>query len=140
MQPTTLKRSLIPLFLLCVFYTGNSLAEERVIISDPDGFSITLRLIDRQTLMQQIRETRLTLRGQEADLQERIEHHGFSPVDTLITVAMPGGLLYAALKQNNNMMERKTLATLTHEINQLSADLLTFQSAASGLRMVALNP
>mgnify|MGYP001821125191 FL=1 len=54
-----------------------------------------------------------------------------------ITLVMPGGLLYAAVKRGNQLNERKTLSLVAEEINQLSGDLLTFQSSASSARIAA---
>ena len=117
----------------------DALAEERQLLTDRDGFCSSLRLLNKQLLTRHIQESRTRLRQQQADLRAKVKNQRFSGLDTIITIALPGGLLYAAIKHNAQLDERRQLERVTREITQLSGDLLTFQSAASSLQVAALD-
>ncbi|MEN8178334.1 MAG: hypothetical protein ABFS39_06885 [Pseudomonadota bacterium] len=122
----------------CSFTSTNTLAEERFIEQDAEGFCTSLRLVEKIPLTQRIREWRAVLQEQHTALAERIEKLKFSALDTIITVVMPGGLLYAAVKSNNQLERRQDLTLLSEDIEQLSGDLHTLESTPGNLRIAAL--
>ncbi|MEN8168552.1 MAG: hypothetical protein ABFR65_13885 [Pseudomonadota bacterium] len=138
MQPKKLKTLVFTLILTSFFAATGVTAGNRVISEDNAGFCITLPLIDKQALTRQLSDTHVKLKAQQADLRVKVNNQHFSNLDAIITVVLPGGLLYAAVKHNFQLQERRQLKLISQEINQFSRDLLTFQSAASGLRIAAL--
>jgi hypothetical protein len=138
MQPKKLKNLVLTLILTSFFTATDVTADNRVISEDNAGFCITLPLIDKQILTKRLSETCAKLRARQSDLRTKVKNQHFGSLDTIITIALPGGLLYAAIKRNFQLQERKQLKLITQEINQLSGDLLTFQSAASNLSIAAL--
>jgi hypothetical protein len=116
----------------------NSFAEERFIVTDAEGYSTSLRMVDVKTLTQRIRTSRSTLQGQRDALAKQVAKQRFSSLDTLITIVMPGGLLYAAIKRGSQLEKRQDLAQLTQDINQLSGDLQSFEIAYGDLQIASL--
>ena len=139
MKPKALQKLILAILLTGVFATTDALAGDRQILQDDEGFCASLPLFEKQIVTQHIRESRAKLRQRQAELSTKVKNQNFSGLDIIITIALPGGLLYAALKHNYQLDERKQLELVTLEINQLSGDLLTFQSAASRLKVAAVN-
>jgi hypothetical protein len=130
---------LIALILGGIFTTTDTLAEERIIQQDPAGFCISLPQVEPISLTQHIREWRASLEAQQLALEERIERLKFNTMDALITLVMPGGLLYAIVKRSKQVQRRETLSLLTRDIEQLTGDLQTLGSVSVTMQVAALD-
>ena len=137
MKTTALKSIVISLLVTCSFTTTQSVAGDRFIQQDPAGFCTSLRLVEHETLTQHIRAGRSTLLRQQTALTQHVEKQKFSGMDTLITLVMPGGLLYAAVKHGKQLEKRQELKQLTQDIQQLTGDLLILESTSGKLQIAA---
>lgn len=124
----------------CFFTVGSSFAEDRFIEPDIAGFCTSLRAVELEGLAQRIRERRTTLQKQRSLLAKQVEKQRFSGLDTLITIVMPGGLLYAAIKRGNQLEGRQQFAQLNQDIHQLSGDLNHFEIAYGKMQIASLAP
>jgi len=137
MKTPAIRAFIISILVTCCYATTNSVADDRFIQQDADGFCTSFRLIEHGTLTQRIRAGRSTLQQQQAALAQRVAKQKFSGLDALITIVMPGGLLYAAIKRGHQLEKRQELTQLTQDINQLTGDLLTLESVSGKLQLVA---
>ena len=132
------KRSVFALMLACTIAVTEAPADQRFITQDSEGFCTTLPYLEKEAIARHIQESRLRMNERKLELEKRVKNQRFSVLDVAITLVMPGGLLYAAVKRGSQLKERKTLSLVTQDIKQLSGDLLTFQSADSNLRIAAV--
>ena len=56
----------------------------------------------------------------------------------LITVIVPGGLIYAAVRKANLEEARAELTEITNDMDELSRDLLAMQAGTGGLTLAQL--
>ena len=115
------------------------MADERLIKPDADGFCISLRQVEPITLQHHIQVWRSDLEVQRKTLAARIEKLKFNTVDALITIVMPGGLLYATVKRTKQTQRRQNLNLLTQDIEQLTGDLHTLGSIYPETQIAALD-
>ncbi len=135
MKSPAVKSLVMSLFVTCCFAATNGIADDRFIKQDTDGFCTSFRVVENGTLTKRIRAGRSTLQQRQATLAQRVSKQKFSGLDALITIVMPGGLLYAAIKRSNQLVKRQELTQLTQDINQLTGDLLTLESASGKLQI-----
>jgi hypothetical protein len=124
--------------MVLLFSTSQVYADGLTVIQDDQGFCYTLEVLDNTTLTSNLIQARDEMRLKQANLENRVKTQKFSFLDTVITVVMPGGLLYAAIVRGKQKGREKQLALVNQDIHQLSADILTFQSAASKLQVASL--
>ncbi|MDJ0805559.1 MAG: hypothetical protein QNJ78_01880 [Gammaproteobacteria bacterium] len=128
---------LMSIVLTCTFTSTHTIGDQRYLMQDAEGFCMSLPMVENPTLTQRIRDWQTVLEAQRKILAERIEQLKFNSVDTIITLVMPGGLLYAAVKRSNQLERRENLALLTADLQQLDGDLNAFQSF-SNLQLAVL--
>ena len=139
MRTSANKILLTALILGAVFTTTDTVAKERIIQQDQAGFCISLPQVEPISLTQHIREWRASLKAQQLVLEERIERLKFNAMDTLITLVMPGGVLYAIVKHSKQVQRRQNLNLLTRDIEQLTGDLQTLESVSVTMQVAALD-
>lgn len=101
----------------------------RVIQQDSDGFCVTLRNVSEVTLTRHIQELQQDLKNQVVVLKEEVQRKSFKALDTLITVIMPGGLVYAKLRLDSYKKSQHAMSLASEELAQVSQDLDAFQSS-----------
>jgi enhancing lycopene biosynthesis protein 2 len=129
---------LINLVLTLALASANVLATDRFILQDSQGFCTSLPQVEKITLTHHIREWRTVLLEQQRLLTERVEQLKFTTFDAVVTLVMPGGLLYAAVKQGNHLEKRQNLSLLTEDIAQLSGDLLALETTSDKLQVTTM--
>ena len=138
MKTLAKKFILMNLVLAFTMTSASVLATDRFVQQDSEGFCTSLPQVENITLTHHIREWRTNLLEQQQRLAERVEQLKFSALDAVITLVMPGGLLYAAVKRGNHLEKRQDLSLLTQDIEQLSGDLLTLEAISANLQIAAL--
>lgn len=102
------------------------------------GYFIDLPAANAKQLIVQIRTYRASLTQQEEEITQYIDENQLDVTDTLISVIMPGGLLYAAIRKGNLEEAKSELTRITADMNELSRDLLAMQVMAGELTVAQL--
>ena len=139
MQAQTIKNLIMSFLITCLFVTTNSIAEDRFLRQDGEGFCISFRNVELDVLVQHIRQDRAFLQQQQKEQADMVEKQKFGVLDTIITIALPGGMMYAAIKTSKHYEQRQKLADLTEEINLLSGDLHIFETTNGKTRIAGLH-
>jgi len=130
-----------------LFFSQIALAEERAVESTKEialneilqlnmaetkpinhgGYIYDIQKVDPQLLAQDVEKLRAAFIRRQHELTQLVENREFGAGDALITVVMPGGLLYAGYKKQQLEKAKTSLSVVTAEITELSNDLMAFQ-------------
>jgi hypothetical protein len=102
------------------------------------GFYIDLPAVSPDRLMALIKAYRTFLTQREAAISQYLDEHQLDARDTLITILVPGGLLYAAIRTGDLEQAKAELAEVSGDIDELSRDLLAMQAVAGELTVAQL--
>jgi hypothetical protein len=91
------------------------------------GFYVDLPALNHNQLLGLIRTYQDSLVQREEALTKFLDEHQLDVKDALITVIMPGGLLYAAVKKGNLEQAQAELAEINDDMDELARDLLAMQ-------------
>jgi hypothetical protein len=94
--------------------------------TDADGFVVEIPAIDPQLLAEQLNDLRAELLLRRAELITEVEDLELDGTDAIITVLLPGGLIYAGYRTHEYEMARHDLAEVNAEIDEMSHDLANF--------------
>jgi len=122
--------------MIAMFFTAFMLqsahAEQTLaLLSDTGQFTIQLPAVEHAVLVEQIEILRSQLIEDKQELVQSVADNKMDGGDAVITVIMPGGLLYAAYKKARHEQAKNALVSVSADIEELSADLLSLQSSAS---------
>jgi len=95
-----------------------------VLLNTPDQLVIHLPEIDHEALAEQVRTLRSQLIQHKQDLVQIVADKKPDGGDVIITVIMPGGLLYAGYKTARYEQALSKLARINADIEEFSNDLL----------------
>ncbi|UCC55661.1 MAG: hypothetical protein JSU75_09945, partial [Gammaproteobacteria bacterium] len=95
--------------------------------TDEHGFVIEFPAIDPQLLTRQLRDLRAALLLQRADLVTAVEDLEMGTAETILSVLLPGGLIYAGYRKHEYEAAKDDLAEIDTEIHELSRDLVNFE-------------
>jgi hypothetical protein len=96
--------------------------------TDQQGFVVEIPAIDPQLLTEQLKDLRAALLLRRAELVTVIEDLEMGDVETILSVLLPGGLIYAGYRKHEYEAARHDLAEVDAEINELASDLSNFES------------
>lgn len=134
MNTRTLNPLMLLALLLCGVLTSAQAAEsERTIHQDNDGFCVSLRNVSEVTLTQHLLELQQDLQTQVGLLKDEVKRKSFKTIDTLITVIMPGGMIYATYRMDAYWKSKQAMALASEVLDQISDDLIAFQPDISSL-------
>ena len=120
---------LILALLLCSAVQCAQAADpDRYLSQDNEGFAVSLRNVSDITVTQHLLEAQQTLQTELADLQAQLKRKSFKAIDTLITIFMPGGLIYAKLRLDSFKHSQQAAERVSAELDQISGDLVAFQT------------
>ena len=102
------------------------------------GFYVGLPATDFKQLTGQIRSHLASLSVREEQVKKYLDEHQLGTKDVLITVIMPGGLIYAAIRKSDLELARVELAEITEAMDEFSGDLLAMQIEAQELTVARL--
>jgi hypothetical protein len=106
-------------------------AQALVPVNAPDQFIIQLPDVDRETLIEQVEMLRGRLIQRKQALVQIVADEKLDRSDAIITVLMPGGLLYAGYKKVRYEQAVNELAHVSADIEEFSSDLLALQSRSA---------
>ena len=102
------------------------------------GFYVALPAVDTDRLIERISAQRASLTQREQEIREYLEDHQLGAKDLLITVIMPGGLIYAAVRKGNLQQAQAELDQINAAMDDLSRDMVAMQAVAGDLTMAQL--
>jgi len=102
-----------------------------VSVSDLNQFTIQLPDVDREALIEQLRTLRSQLIQRKQALVQSVADKKLDGKDAVITVIMPGGLLYAGYKKARYEQAKHELARVSTDIEEYSDDLLAMQPSSA---------
>jgi len=127
--------------LFCSAFTLQTVHAEQASVSliAENQFIIQLPDVDREELVDQVMTLRSELIQRKQVLLKSVADKKLDGADALITIIMPGGLLYAGYKKVRYEKAKNELDRVSNDIEEFSSDLLAVQSMAAPV-MVALQP
>ena len=130
-------RSITVLAFAAVLIMGKPAAAEDTVMLQPDdrragvltmvgpqGFITRLQVVDADTLAEQVQQLRSELIARKQQLVDEVDEKKLDSGDALLTVLMPGGLLYAGYKKAAYERARNDLAEVSEDISEYSRDLV----------------
>ena len=87
-----------------------------------------IQKVDPVLLAEDVEELKENLLQRKYKLEKLMENNKFTVGDTLITLVIPGGLLYAGYRVNELKKAKTDLSMITADIKDLSVDLLALSS------------
>jgi len=102
------------------------------------GFYIDLPAATPDQLIELIKGCRASLTHREEDIARYLDEHRLNAKDTLITVIIPGGLIYAAIRAGDLEQAKAELDEVTEDMDALARDLLAMQAIAGELTVARL--
>ncbi len=102
------------------------------------GFYPALPAVDTDRLIERISAQRATLTQREQEITQYLDDHQLGAKDVLITVIMPGGLIYAAVRKGNLQQAQAELDQINAAMDELSRDLVAMQAVAGDLTVAQL--
>ena len=102
------------------------------------GFYTSLPAVNNKQLVGLIRNYQEALTQREQEITQYLDENRLDTADVLITVIMPGGLIYAAVRKANLEEARAELTEITDDMDELSRDLLAMQAGTGELTLAQL--
>lgn len=96
--------------------------------TDADGFVVEIPAIDPQLLAEQLNDLRAELLLRRAELVTEVNDLKLDGTDAILTVLLPGGLIYAGYRKHEYEMARNDLVEVNAELDELTRDLSNFNS------------
>ena len=97
---------------------------------------IQLPDVDRNALVEQVRILRSQLIRRKQALLQAVSDKRLDTQDYIITVIMPGGLLYAGYRKARYEQAKDELARVSAEIDEYSDDILAMQPGSPPVVLV----
>lgn len=91
------------------------------------GLVFDIQKMDPSLLAEKIEKLRATFIRRQHELKQLVTSKKLNAGDALITIIMPGGLLYAGYRKQELEQAKTALLVVTEEIKELSNDLIIFQ-------------
>ncbi|MCF6280910.1 MAG: hypothetical protein L3J28_01675 [Candidatus Polarisedimenticolaceae bacterium] len=112
------------LLLLSTLY-GNCFAEGeyRQLHTNNTGFTVSLQQVDQPLLLLELEQLQQELWSQQISLLTQIAEMSFNVVDAIITIVVPGGLVYAFNKKLNHKKAKTDLNALNIKLAHLQEDM-----------------
>lgn len=94
---------------------------------DQGGFIYDIQKVDSKLLADDVEKLRSDLVRHQYELVKLVAQNELDAGDVIITVIMPGGLLYAGYRKHKLEQAKDTLLIVSDDISELSNDLLALQ-------------
>ena len=115
--------------LFTAFMSQSAHAEQTLALLSNNGqFTIQLPAVEHAVLIEQVEILRSQLIEDKQELVQDVADNELEGADAVITVIMPGGLLYAGIKKARYEQARNELDRVSADIETLSIDLQAVQS------------
>ena len=122
-----------PLYLIALLFCSllncaQAADNDRFLMQDSEGFTTSLPNASTITVTQHLMELQQDLATELTLLKDEVARKSFKTLDTLVTVIMPGGLLYAKLRIDSFKHSEKKMNQVSDELAQISGELMAFQT------------
>jgi hypothetical protein len=112
----------------CALILDTAHADQTTVpVNNPDQFIMQLPDVDREMLVEQVEKLRGQLIQRKQILEQIVADNKLDSSDAIITVFIPGGLLYAGYKMVRYDQAKNELANISADIEEFSSDLLAMQ-------------
>lgn len=129
MKSRILNPLLQALLLFVILLQGAQAADhERFLLRDSEGFVTTLPNVSTVTVTQHLIELQQDMESKVGLLKEEVKRKSFKTIDTLVTIVMPGGLIYAKLRRDSYKRSEHRLLSATERLENISGELFAFQT------------
>ena len=129
----TSNRLFMSLTIFCSAFMLQTAHAEQTPVTDSNQLVIHFPDVDHELLIEQIK----TLRSQQIQskqaLVQIVADKKPDGSDALITVIMPGGLLYAGYKKASYELAKNELARISADIEESTSDILAMQSMSESV-------
>ncbi len=130
--------------LFLVLSVNSVTAEEQaplnhyISIDQGGGLMVILPVSGEQAFLNRLAVYHSDLKKQRAGYADQVENTKFDVKDALITVIMPGGLLYAAAKQQQHNQAKADLLYISNQLSELKSDMhqLALKSSIQSFAML----
>ncbi len=119
---------LIALLFCSLFSCAQAADNDRFLLQDNQGFVTSLPNVSDITVTQHLLELKQDLETEISLLNQEVQRKSFKAIDALVTVVMPGGLLYAKLRMDSFKRSEHRLNLISGELSEISDDLIVFQT------------
>jgi hypothetical protein len=104
------------------------------------GITINLPALPRAELKARLAELQARLSHQKAEFSINEEETRFDAKDAVITLVMPGGLLYAAFRQQQHQQAAGQFERVSEQLEELRSDLVAFRVIADDSLLASAAP
>jgi hypothetical protein len=104
------------------------------------GISVNLPTLPRSELKARLAALQARLRHQKAELTLNEEEARFDAKDAVITLVMPGGLVYAAFRQQQHHQAVGQFEQVSARLEDLRSDLVAFRVIADDSVLASAAP
>lgn len=124
--------------LCCQAFMPQTAGAEQIPVPVTGSYQLGIQLpdVDRNTLVEQVRILRSQLIRRKQALLQAVSDKKLDTQDYIITVIMPGGLLYAGYRKARYEQAKNELARVSAEIDEYSDDILAMQPGSPPVVLV----
>jgi len=92
------------------------------------GYIFDIQKVDPELLAEDVEQLRYDYIRHQHELEQQVEDKKLKTGDVIITIIVPGGLLYAGYRKHEFEQAKSDLSDVTSEIKELSNDLIALYS------------
>jgi hypothetical protein len=100
-------------------------------IEQEHGLVTNIPAYNTPETLQHVQSFHAELKSRQAQCEENVENTRFKTHDALITIVMPGGLLYAVGKQQRHAAAKESYTQVSQQLQDLQADLARLKASSS---------
>lgn len=130
---------LIALLLFSLLNCAQAADNERFLMQDNEGFTTSLPNVSDITVAQHLQELQQDLETELTLLKDEVQRKSFKAIDTLVTVIMPGGLIYAKLRLDSFKRSEYRFNRVSDELERISGELIAFQADNGDIMIATLD-
>ena len=137
-MPLIPNRLLFFTVLCCHAFMPQTACAEQIPVPVMASYQLGIQIpdVDRNALVEQVRILRSQLIRRKQALLQAVSDKKLDTKDYIITVIMPGGLLYAGYRKARYEQAKNELARVSAEIDEYSHDILAMQPGSLPVALV----
>jgi hypothetical protein len=127
------------LLCCCLSPAVQAADNDRFHFQDSEGFIQSLPNVSKTTVTQRLQELQQDLKTELGAVKAEVKRKRFKAIDTLVTVIMPGGLLYAKLRHDSYKRSERRLLNVSDRLDEITGELIAFETANGGLMLAVVD-
>ena len=92
------------------------------------GYTFDIQKVDPELLAEDVEQLKYDYIRHQYELEQQVADKKLKTADVIITIIVPGGLLYASYRKHQLDQAKSDLSDVTSEIKELSNDLIALYS------------